>query len=722
MRTYILSFLVLLSLTLIRDLNAQPSWGWQNPRPQGNNLTLLQAPDSQVAYAAGDDGAVVKTTDGGTNWQLLHFPRPISSQSLQFTDHLNGWVTGVYSDSVYLFSTSDGGSTWFTQFSSRGAIISFSFPDAFHTWLGIDSSLYRSTNGGTSWQLLYSGFSFVQLHFDNANAGWGIGNEFFLRTTDGGSSWVTTIVNLGLGESSLQQCRFVDTTVGWMIGRLTNSNYLSGHVLKTTDGGATWQQQLTFSGAFDYLCFTDIDPVSRDVCWTVASDGSLYKTTNGGANWLSLPRVANLNQLAVLSNGTLLGAGSFGNQVISIDSGLTWSQTSSGYTMLDASDMMVLDSTHVFAVGGRTLLKTADGGIHWNSTTMGSGLDFYSRSVWFTDSLRGWVGAEYTGGWGGLHRTTDGGQNWLVQVDSTHRITDLHFVNGSLGWFGEGGRVHFTSNGGESWSLRGYIPSIEIYTIFFASPTSGWAGGYIGLWHSTDGGTTWNEVRPGGSHLYAVDIFFLDPETGWVLTNGGNAGSVFRTTDGGTTWNSCSLGPHPFMRNVEFLDRTHGSIVGPDFSQIILSTTDGGVSWNQEESPTSLPLQRIRFSKNGNGWLLAEGGLILHTANLVTTVREYGVANPSPQIFELSQNYPNPFNPSTTISVSLQEQSNLRLIVFDVLGRRVREFVYEQVPAGVHEIAWDGNNSSGSPVASGVYLYRVTAGQKAITHRMLLLK
>jgi flagellar hook assembly protein FlgD len=93
-----------------------------------------------------------------------------------------------------------------------------------------------------------------------------------------------------------------------------------------------------------------------------------------------------------------------------------------------------------------------------------------------------------------------------------------------------------------------------------------------------------------------------------------------------------------------------------------------------------------------------------------------------PTEFSLSQNYPNPFNPTTTIEVSLPEQEDLSLRIFDVLGREVRAFEYSKAPAGVHKIVWDGRNDHGVPASSGVYFYRARVGEKVAVHRMLMLK
>lgn len=88
-----------------------------------------------------------------------------------------------------------------------------------------------------------------------------------------------------------------------------------------------------------------------------------------------------------------------------------------------------------------------------------------------------------------------------------------------------------------------------------------------------------------------------------------------------------------------------------------------------------------------------------------------------PSGFGLYQNYPNPFNPTTTISYTLPERSDVSLEVFDVLGRTVSSQHLGSLPAGDHEFEFDG-----APLSSGVYFYRMTAGENVLTKKMVLLK
>lgn len=88
-----------------------------------------------------------------------------------------------------------------------------------------------------------------------------------------------------------------------------------------------------------------------------------------------------------------------------------------------------------------------------------------------------------------------------------------------------------------------------------------------------------------------------------------------------------------------------------------------------------------------------------------------------PLVYSLAQNYPNPFNPSTTIRFSLPVTSNVTLSVFNIVGQEVASLVHGSLPAGTHDISFDA-----SRLASGVYMYKISAGTFVSTKKMLLLK
>jgi hypothetical protein len=80
-----------------------------------------------------------------------------------------------------------------------------------------------------------------------------------------------------------------------------------------------------------------------------------------------------------------------------------------------------------------------------------------------------------------------------------------------------------------------------------------------------------------------------------------------------------------------------------------------------------------------------------------------------PKGFALSQNYPNPFNPSTTIQFSSDQTAQIRIVIYDVLGREIRELTNSSYFPGVYSLNWDGRNNEGSQLPSGVYYLRMVA-------------
>ncbi len=98
-----------------------------------------------------------------------------------------------------------------------------------------------------------------------------------------------------------------------------------------------------------------------------------------------------------------------------------------------------------------------------------------------------------------------------------------------------------------------------------------------------------------------------------------------------------------------------------------------------------------------------------------------GVGDVTPAPFALRQNHPNPFNPATTITFATTEAGPADLSVYNVIGQKVRTLVRGTIAAGEHAVVWDGRDDVGMSVGAGVYLYRLAAGGKAQTRKMLLL-
>jgi hypothetical protein len=94
----------------------------------------------------------------------------------------------------------------------------------------------------------------------------------------------------------------------------------------------------------------------------------------------------------------------------------------------------------------------------------------------------------------------------------------------------------------------------------------------------------------------------------------------------------------------------------------------------------------------------------------------------TPVRYELLQNFPNPFNPQTQIFFALPQRTQVGLVIYNTAGRRVKVLVSEEMESGLHSVLWNGENEQGRRVASGVYFYRLIAGDFEQTKKMLLVK
>ena len=95
---------------------------------------------------------------------------------------------------------------------------------------------------------------------------------------------------------------------------------------------------------------------------------------------------------------------------------------------------------------------------------------------------------------------------------------------------------------------------------------------------------------------------------------------------------------------------------------------------------------------------------------------------PLPLVTELNGNYPNPFNPDTRIKFSVHEAGNVRIDIFNSKGQKIRTLVNEYLSANFYNMVWDGKDTNGYNVSSGVYFYKMDAGKYTSTKKMILMK
>ena len=211
--------------------------------------------------------------------------------------------------------------------------------------------------------------------------------------------------------------------------------------------------------------------------------------------------------------------------------------------------------------------------------------------------------------------------------------------------------------------------------------------------------------------------------------------SIFYTENGGATWNDVSgnlevepsgNGDGPSVRSVLVFPVKGGYkyFAGTSTGLYSTSTLDGtGTIWVQEGAETigNVVVDMV-VGRPADGYLaIATHGNGIYSARL--DAGDLAVNDPNVPIqFELTQNYPNPFNPSTTITFTLDENGPVTLRVFDLMGRKISTLVNNVKKAGTHHIVWNGKDTFGNKMPSGLYLYSLESNGRVDTKKMQLLK
>ena len=177
-----------------------------------------------------------------------------------------------------------------------------------------------------------------------------------------------------------------------------------------------------------------------------------------------------------------------------------------------------------------------------------------------------------------------------------------------------------------------------------------------------------------------------------------------------------------FARNLDWLDnKVHDS--HPDSWWLHQNDDD----WNVVEWP--LPMD-FTYSTSSVAYTASEWGLPAGDLNhwpdalaqwqTLSTEKDDIIYAPSE--FSLAQNYPNPFNPTTEISFTMDNASEVNLAIYNMLGQQVKVLANTLLNAGTHNYTWDGRDELGNSVSTGVYLYTLTGGKQTITKKMALMK
>jgi len=284
-------------LTRVHFVNADTGWifggeyiyktidGGASWIPQDSTGALglvLAAINADTVLYANYAGRLRRTSDGGTTWQTVD-DHGAYFEDITFADPATGFLVGSDDNAPSaIWKTTDGGLTWEmvadTLAPAEFNCVGVSFVDPLNGWvLTYDDEMFKTTDGGVTWTHVdsfhpsYQPMSSDDIQFIDQDHGWAVGGLngtiYIDRTTDGGATWWDTT-----GVGSTRQMEFVDQQNGWIVQGLADMP------MRTTDGGVTWERQL--SGQLPPM--DGIDMINDRLGWIVGGGGTVYKTTTGG--------------------------------------------------------------------------------------------------------------------------------------------------------------------------------------------------------------------------------------------------------------------------------------------------------------------------------------------------------------------------------------------------------------------------------------------------------
>lgn len=302
------------------------------------------------------------------------------------------------------------------------------------------------------------------IQFLNKDTGYAVGaNQSVLKTINGGLTW-----NLKYsGSGYFYGLDFINDT-GYVSGKNGSGPGQTSHVIKTTNAANNFANNI---GYYISITLTSIDFINSQEGWTVGGYGSVpyvFHTVNGGSSWST--QTVTINNLLVTDvyfpvQDTGFVVFNSGHLEKTTNSGANWVSQNSGITS-DLNSVFFVNSNIGYCVGqGGAIIKTINGGTTW--TTQVSNTIENLESVFFINSQKGYA----VGSNGTIIFTIDGGINWILQNSGvTNRLTCVHFADSLTGYIsGTNGLILKTTNGG----VLSIDENIDLTsTQIFPNPTS----------------------------------------------------------------------------------------------------------------------------------------------------------------------------------------------------------------------------------------------------------
>lgn len=620
------------ALLLFVTAPAAAVWTSNGPT-DGNVLAVAFDPTSPAtAYAGTSSGGFFKSVDGGVTW---------SASSTGVTNVSGTRITGLAVDPVTptrVYATSDTGvNQGVFRSTNAGASWSFAaldatFAVAIHpttpTTLYVSGAMgvYKSTDAGDTWTAVLSGQPFFCLAIDPSapDIVYAGANTAVYKSSNGGATWTAFGAGLQSGEAVLA------LAVHPTISLIVYAGQEDGGVRKSVDGGNNWTGlgPIVGSPPGDLVAQSlAIDPASPDTVYvggfTVNGGFSVYKSTDGGANWSSTPLTALVTALALdASTPATLLAGTVDGIARTTNAATSWSFENAGLVNTAVIDV-ALDATPGTVYSAREfsgVSRSTDGGASWEPTLP---IPFDRlRSLAADPTVSGTL---YGGSLlDGVFKSTDAGANWTAAAGGTPPVnveallvdptaTNVVYAAGY-------GGVYRSTIGGGNWTEINSgitVPVVVSLAIDPSAPDSLYAGvdplmgAFQGVFKTTNAGGMWTPVNTGLPNVAeaAVVALLVDPATPQTVYAAIESAGVYKTTDGGANWAAASTGlPSTALTSLAH-DPTTGILFAGLLDTGVFFSADGGASWaalnsglfNLTTNALAVDAERIYAGSGGDG-------------------------------------------------------------------------------------------------------------------------
>lgn len=387
---------------------------------------------------------------------------------------------------------------------------------------------------------------------------------------------------------------FLDENRGFIVS--------SEGIVKTTDGGSTWEKQLN-KPYLKRLVFANL------IGYAIGDNGTIYKSTHYGDGWNKVNFISseNLNAISIINHDTLFVTSN--NKVFkSYDRGVSWIQQTINSSGIDVEDSYFVSSQvgHIACRNG-TIMKTENGGVTWRTTLSTNTFPSDFFRIKFVNPDIGFATREHSE----LFKTIDGGETWQNFSSFPDAGFALHFINDNIGFIsGEHGAIHKTTDGGASWKWAGFVNARiwanDIHALFFVDENLGFAAGSRGrIIKTLNGGETWEEYAP--TYLMIQNLAFSSTDVAYMHTGT----TFFKSANRGYDWQEIQA-PFQNAKSIQFINKETGYVTD---SGILYKTTDGATTWGMVSNLAG-SLNTINFISEDIGF--AYGGsanAIMKTTN-----------------------------------------------------------------------------------------------------------